>query len=168
MNKKNDGCAALSEQIFSAYRSRIYGYIHSKGVPFSDRDDIFSEIISKALVYEARYDSEKCSLSTWIYMICRSVVVNYFKKQRPEQPLDEALPSDFKLEYGIEYEAQLQELAQSLSRLPERERKIIVLRFYRDMEYGGIAKAMNLTETNVRKICARAIGKLKESMTGGD
>ena len=137
-------------------------------MPASDRDDIFSEIILKALAYEACYDSEKCSVSTWVYMICRSVVVNYFKRQRPEQPLNEALPSGFDLEDSMEYEAQLSELARQLERLPERERKIIVLRFYGDMKYSEAARVMTLTEANVRKICARAIGKLKERMTGGD
>jgi len=163
-NQKNDGNTALSEQIFKEYKSRIYGYIISKGIPFSDRDDVFNEIMLKAVSYEARYDGNKSSLSTWVYMICRSVVANYFKAKRTTFPLNEAIPSDFKVEDGLELEEQLDKLAKQLNRLPERERKIIVLRFYKDMEYGEIAGTMGISEANARKIYSRALNKLRTWM----
>lgn len=158
--------ARLSEQIFLDYKPKIYGYINSKGVPFSDRDDLFGEIILKGTAYADAYDSGKCALSTWVYMLCRSVVCNYFKKRRPQLSLPEETPSDFDLAQGVELAEELGELARQLALLPDRERSILVLRFYREMSYAEIAGFMQLTEVNVRKIYSRALKKLRERMTG--
>jgi len=153
----------LSTQIFLQYRSRIYSYINSKCVSPSDRDDVFGEIILKISAYAERYDSDRASLSTWVYMICRSVVTNYFNKRRPECGLDENLESGFDLEYSVEIKDELRALAARLDTLPDRDRKVIVLRLYKDMEYSEIAGAMRLSEGNVRVIYSRALKKLRET-----
>ena len=158
----------LTERIFLEYKPRIYGFIAQKGVPPRDRDDVFSEIMLKAVSQEKRYDSGKSSPSTWIFIISRSVVINYFNKQKPETVLDGDLPDDIDLERGLEYEEDLSELAEQLSRLHERERRVIILRIYKDMEYSKIASIMNTSEGNVRVIYSRAIKRLRERMTAAD
>lgn len=146
------------------YKPRIYGYIIGKGVPLTDRDDVFSEILLKVAAQGNRYDSSKSSLSTWVYIICRSVVIDYYRKRKAEHPLTESMASAFDLENRIEYEAELSELAEQLRTLADRERKIIILRMYKDMKFSEVARLMELSETNVRVIYSRAIKKLREWM----
>ena len=159
--KKNR--ADMSEQVFLEYKSKIDRYITEKGVMLSDRDDIFSEILLKATHQAALDNSAKISVCTWIYTITRSIVINYFKKRKEKYPLTESQPSDFDLEGRVELETELSELARHLARLPEREKRVIVLRLYGDMEYREIAKAMNVSEVNARKIYSRALKKLRMS-----
>ncbi len=154
----------LTEQIFIEYKPRIYGYLHNKNIPFSDVDDVFADIMLKATTYIGSYDSCKASLSTWVYTVCRSVVINYWRKKKPEIPLTEELSSGFDLERTIEVGEELRELARHLTRLPDRERKIIILRFYKDMGYCEISQAMGLSEGNVRVLYSRACKRLREWM----
>jgi RNA polymerase sigma-70 factor (ECF subfamily) len=153
-----------AERAALEYRERIFGYLRSKNVPEADRDDVYGEILLKAARQAKRYDSAKASASTWIYIITRSAVADYFRKQKPEHPLDEDIPGDFDMESRIEYEAELHDLASCLERLPERERQIVILRYYRGMEYAGIAIRLGLSEANARKICSRALDKLRKLM----
>jgi len=162
MAKNNAG---LSEQIFIDYKPKLFGYIISKGVPISDRDDVFSEILLKAASQEHRYDSAKSSFSTWVYIITRSAVADYYRKRKEEHPLTESLPANDDVGSQIEYEEELKDLAKQLSLLPERERQVVILRLYKDMEYSEIARTMNLSEGNARVIYSRAVQKLKERMT---
>jgi RNA polymerase sigma-70 factor (ECF subfamily) len=118
----------------------------------------------KALANEQRYDSQKSSVSTWIYTITRSVVADYYRKYKVPYFLDDTLPDNIDLERDVEYEEELSELAEQLRLLSERERKIIVLRIYNDMEYAQIAKIMSISEVNTRAIYSRAIKKLREKM----
>ncbi len=154
----------LAEQIFLEYKPRIYGYLHNKNIAFSDVDDVFADIMLKATTYIESYDSCKASLSTWVYTICRSVVINYWKRSKPELPLTEEQSSGFDLERTVEIGEELRELAHHLSRLPDRERKVIVLRLYQEMGYCEIAQAMGLSEGNVRVLFSRACKKLREWM----
>lgn len=159
-----DNSAELSERVFMEYKSKIYGYIIGKGVPLTDRDDVFSEILLKATAQKRRYDSSKSSLSTWVYIICRSVVTDYYRKRKAEHPITESTASDFDLEQRIEYESELSELAEQLRNLADRERKIIILRLYKNMKFSQVARFMDLPETNVRAIYSRAVKKLRKRM----
>ena len=159
-----EGYKQIQIEVFTEYRTRIFGYISKKSVPESDRDDVFGEILLKAAQQSQRYDSAKASVSTWIYIITRSVVADYFKKRKELYPLREDIIADMDTEDDIEYEEELRNLAWALKRLPERERQVVVSRFYNDMEYAQIAVSMHLTEVNVRKICSRALQKLRDNM----
>ena len=166
-NKTDVDNTSVSEQIYIKYKQKIYGYMSSKGVQVSDRDDVFSEILLKAVKQEHRYDSNKSSVSTWVYVITRSAVYDYFRKFTDTDELSATLVGDTGIDTSIEYEEQLEELSKQLARLPERERQVIILRLYKDMDYNEIAKATNLTVVNARVLYSRAIKKLKARMIKG-
>ncbi len=154
-----------AEQVFHEYRGRVFGYLAGKNVPLSDREDVFGEILLKAARQEQRYDSAKASVSTWVYMITRSVVTDYFRKRKQEYPLSEILASAENIEEGIVYEEELSELAKQLANLPEKERRVVILRLHQDMSYAGIARVLGISETNASTIYSRAVGKLRKKMT---
>ncbi len=155
----------LVEHVFWEYRGRIFGYIAGKNVPASDRDDVFSEVLLKVTRQAERYDSTKASVSTWVYVITRSIVADYFRKRKEEYPLSELLHSPENLTDCIEYKDELRELARQLSKLPEKERRIIILRLYKGMSYVEIAQSLGISETNASTIYSRAIGRLRKRMT---
>ena len=56
-------------------------------------------------------------------------------------------------------------LRPSLNRLPERERRIILLRFFHNMSQTEIAEEMGMSQMHVSRLLARALEQLRESMT---
>ncbi len=151
-------------QVFLEYRERIFGYIAGKNVPVSDREDVFSDILLKATQQAGRYDSAKASVSTWVYIITRSVVADYFRKRKLEYPLNELLSASEDIEDGIRYEDELRELARQLNNLPEKERRVVILRAYKDMSYAEISKALGISETNASTLYSRAVARLRKQM----
>ena len=53
-----------------------------------------------------------------------------------------------------------------LQRLPERERSVVLLTFYQEESSDGVAETLGLTSANARVIRHRALGRLRECMTG--
>jgi RNA polymerase sigma-70 factor (ECF subfamily) len=154
----------VAEQAATVFRERIFGYIRGKNVPESDWDDVYGDILLKAAQQARRYDSAKASPSTWVYLISRSAVADYFRRRKIELPLTVEIADDFDIESRVDYEAELRELARQLTRLREQERQALALRFYKGLNYREIAARMGLTEANARKHCSRAISKLKTLM----
>jgi RNA polymerase sigma-70 factor (ECF subfamily) len=154
----------LTERVFLEYKPKIYMYITRKGVPYSDREDVFSEVLLKLLHQAERYDSAKASAPTWVYVITRSVVADYFKKRKKAHSLTELHLSDFGFEGRVELEMELSRLARQIARLPEKEKRVVLLRSYNGMEYREIAKAMNISEVNARQIYSRSLKKLRDWM----
>ena len=155
-------CPSPSEQVFTQYKQKIYGYLSRRGIPYGDRDDVFGEVLLKAVQQSNRYDSEKASVSTWVYIITRSVVVDYFRRKKTELHIYAPQESLENIADEPDYESTLTDLSEQLAALPERERKIVISRFYYEMSYAEIARSMYLSEANVRQICSRSVKKLSK------
>ena len=162
MEKNSPG---LLEEIFLDYKTKMFRYMAQRGVPSFDRDDVFSEVILKTAYKAETFDSAKAALSTWVYIVTRSAIADYFRKRKKDHMPLESLPTIFMYEcIDIDLEVELSELEGQLARLPERDRRVIAMRLYDDMEYGEIAMAMNLSVANVKKIYQRALKKLRKMM----
>jgi len=57
-----------------------------------------------------------------------------------------------------------QGLAEGIRSLPERERRLLYLRFYRDLTQTEIAEEMGMSQMHVSRLLARALDQLRESV----
>jgi RNA polymerase sigma factor for flagellar operon FliA len=62
---------------------------------------------------------------------------------------------------GITREEQIESLAQALARLPERERTVLVLYFYEDLNLRQIAELLHLTESRISQIRSAALNRIR-------
>jgi RNA polymerase sigma-B factor len=53
-----------------------------------------------------------------------------------------------------------------LKRLPERERKIIELRFFRNLSQTAVARRLGISQMHVSRLQHRALGRLRELARG--
>ena len=78
---------------------------------------------------------------------------------------------DFVGEFSIEAqiiqretdEHQLKKLSQVLNKLTKREREVIYLKFYQEMDYEQIAALMSINYQSVRNLIHTAISQLKKA-----
>lgn len=117
--------------------------------------NVVSEVFEKVLNALPSYDEKKASLSTWIYAITRNTVTDFYRKnsclELCELPETAAEPE----------ENELEALAEQLESLPQRERDILLLRFYYGLTPREIAGRMNISYANVRYLQSTALKKLK-------
>ena len=171
MNKTIAAPAVQTEEVYRAFKGRVYGYIKNRINNPEDAEDLMSCVFLKIHEKMDSYDRGRASLSTWIYAIARNTVNDYFRrmyKSEKSEPYDDALGDcagdDLPVLDKLILDERLEWLAGALERLPERERDIIVLRFYYDRPSREVAGMMNLSHENVRYLQHVAIGKLKKMM----
>lgn len=58
-------------------------------------------------------------------------------------------------------------LRPAIERLPEREREILTLRFFRSMSQTEIAKRVGISQMHVSRLLSRTLAELREEMTAG-
>ena len=56
-------------------------------------------------------------------------------------------------------------LRQAIDELPERERKVILLRFYKNLTQDRVSKVLGVSQVQVSRIERRAVAKLREVLT---
>ena len=158
----------VMEQIYLAYKEKVFRYVRGKVANAADAEDVTSEVFLKVQTSLHSYDEGKATLSTWIYTITHNAVCNYYRTQskRPLS-LDEnglCVDADEGVMAEIENEILKEQLAVALEALTEREQDIIVLYYYHEMPLGDIAIKMGITYTNAKFLKHQAINKLKRKM----
>jgi len=156
------------DRIYLDYKDRVYGYIIAKVANSHDAEDLLSCVFIKIYQKLDCYDSTKASLSTWIYTITHNEVCNFFRakaKQRLVVDIEDITELSDGAEPFIEIllkEEELEALAKALERLPERERDIIILRYYHGYTPAEVAELMKISYSNAKFLQHRAIGILKK------
>lgn len=56
-------------------------------------------------------------------------------------------------------------LRQAIDALPERERMVILLRFYKNLTQDRVSKVLGVSQVQVSRIERRAVSRLREALT---
>ncbi len=151
------------EELYNAYREKVERYICSHVGNEHDRADIVQQVFLNAISALESYDPEKASISTWLYAITRNAVIDYYRNlEKAPLSADDNELQLFSSEERPLSEETLDALADALEQLPERERKIIVLRFYGGYSAKETAEKIGLSYANVRFLQYAALKKLRK------
>ncbi|MEG1877271.1 MAG: sigma-70 family RNA polymerase sigma factor [Lachnospiraceae bacterium] len=154
-----------AEQLYENYRVKVERYVNSHVYNKEDVNDIVSEVFVKVLSKMDTYDEKKAAIGTWIYTITKNTVCDYYRKHGKTIPCDnleyiggETVAAD----ENLLREEELAGLAKALEKLSQRERDLLILRFYHEISPIEIAEKMNLSYSNVRYIQSTALRKLRK------
>ncbi len=142
--------------LYNRYAPKLYGYLQSRVKNRPQADDLFQQAFLKLHKSRSTYKPE-FRFGPWAFAICRSVIVDSIRGEKIETTSAdfESLP----IESG--HEVQFPNLDEKLSALSRRERQAVEERYLKDLPFSEIAKQLNTTDLNSRKIVSRALKKLR-------
>ena len=152
------------ETIYTEYRGKVLGYIRARIRNYADAEDLCSSVFEKVQRKLPEYNAEKASVSTWVFTITRNTVIDFFRRSRPAEELDENMAEEGELEDGLLQNETLSELAAALKKLPRQLADLIVLRYYDGKPLTEIATLMGLSYGAVKLRHQNALMLLKEYM----
>ena len=152
------------ETIYTQFYSKVMGYIHARIRNRADAEDLCADVFEKVQRKLPDFDPSKASVSTWIFTITRNTVIDYFRRTRPSEELDENISDDTELDEGILNSESLSELAGALRALPEELRDLIVLRYYDGKPLTEIAEIMGLSYGAVKLRHQSALSRLRKAL----
>ncbi|MCD7970669.1 MAG: sigma-70 family RNA polymerase sigma factor [Alistipes sp.] len=169
-----DGDPAAFEQLFNRYRDSICQlYTQRTGGNRDDADDLLQEVFIKVYLKLHRYNPDY-TFGQWIYTIARNTFIDYVRKRREDLSLDNfpdghptVSPSSSTPtpEESIISSQQKAQLEQHLERMTPRYRKLIELRYFRDLSYEEIATELAVPMGTVKTQIHRAREQLCRFIT---
>lgn len=169
-----EGDAAAFEQLFNRYRDSILQlYGQRTGGNRDDADDLLQETFIKAYLNLHRYD-DSYTFGQWIYTIARNTFIDFVRKRREDLSLDtfadgypsvspsSPMPTPEESFISSQQKAQLEH---HLERMTPRYRKLIELRFFRDLSYEEIATELAIPMGMVKTQIHRAREQLCRFIT---
>jgi RNA polymerase sigma-70 factor (ECF subfamily) len=153
-------------RLYDEYFSKVYNYARYRCGDAEAADDLTAQTFERALSRLEDYDPQRGPFGAWLFAIARNLVNNHLRTlQRSnclsldiceERPAPAASPE----ERLIQVESETELLA-ALSRLSERERDLLSLKFAAGLTNRRIAEVMALSEANVGVILYRALQHLR-------
>ena len=159
MNKQDCGF------IYTQYCDKVFGFVRSKIYNQTEAEDVVQTVFLKVYSNLDKYDETKASLSTWIYIITRNTVYDYLKDKRDHPVLElfeNTVDSEEKTDDSLLNQEALEELACALQKLPQNQRDIIILRYYKNLDRRKVAEMLGMTYGQVRYLHDKAMKRLGE------
>ena len=163
---------SFNERIFSdfyeEYYEKVYNYVYFKTGERMNAEDLTCSIIEKVLNNIHRYDGAVSSMNTWVITIARNHLIDYFRsKSRTEYHFQEGEELEIGDRLTAKPEETVIEAEQSemiralLARLTEKEREILVLKFWGGLKNTEIAAQLGMNGSNINVTVFRSLKKLK-------
>ena len=159
MNKQDCGF------IYTQYRDKVFGFVRSKIYNQTEVEDIVQTVFLKVYGNLDKYDETKASLSTWIYTITRNTVCDYLKEKRDHpviELIENTVYSAEEPDDSLLNQEALEELACALEKLPQNQRDIIILIYYKNLDRRKVAEMFGMTYGQLRYLHDKAMKRLGE------
>lgn len=147
---------------------RYSGTIYSKVLRLVKQPDMAKDITQQAFIraYSNLDTWRGGALGGWINAIAMHLALNHLSKmqrQRTDSIEDKPLP-DMSDDYSEERENMLSAMDRAIERLPEIDRQIIMLHYYKSKKTSEIATILNLSNSNVLVKLHRIREQLKKEI----
>lgn len=155
------------EMIWSEYASDLLGYLAGLHCSRIDAEDTLQEVFitiarKRASVAGARL------LKPYLFQLARNVALNRLKRSERLRDRIECM-SDWLVpaEPAPPDEHRIQELVAGLAELPEKQRSVLVLKFYRDKTLREIGALLGISQNTAASCFRYGIEKLRRVMMDG-
>ena len=149
-------------QIYEEFQPKVRAYVRGKIHDPHDTKDLVSAVFMKVVQKLDSFDPAKASVSTWVYTITRNTVTDYFRTWRSMVAFEDYMVDETELTDDA-----LDCLADALMSLKEKERDLIVLRYYSGHTLKTVAEMMGMSYINAKVIHKKALTSLQAFYAAG-
>lgn len=152
------------------YGERLYVHAYCILKDANEARDVVQEVFIKAL-REPRFFDLEFKMQAWLYRVTRNLCFNLVRDRRRRDGILAAVPrselSDSDPIEAVFGGERQEEVIEAIGQLTEDHRTILLLRYYEDMSYAEIARALSIKLGTVMSRLSRARDRLL-SVLGDD
>ncbi|MUK86823.1 sigma-70 family RNA polymerase sigma factor [Ornithinibacillus sp. L9] len=159
------------QELHSRYVDHIFYYIFIQTNSYHDSEELLQDVFFKTARQLHQFEG-KSSFKTWIFKIARNVVIDYYRKNNKRQypiTMDQNFMEciagkDESAEKTVLRNLHIDEVMQTLDKLPKHYQTVLHLRFIEDFSIKETAEIMGKTILSVKALQNRARKALSEQI----
>ena len=152
-------------ELYDYYLPRIYGFIYRRVRERSVAEDITATTFQRGLEALRRGTFRNDAFGGWLYRVAANAVVDHVRAgTRIVRMDDSAPPSDEPSLEAFTSSMERDELRSAMHRLPEGHRRVLLLKFYDDLDTDEICAVLGCSRRTFAVKLHRAIAALRGAM----
>ncbi|MBP2699586.1 RNA polymerase sigma factor SigZ [Photobacterium lucens] len=134
------------EQIWSAYQSKLKGYLHNNIANPDDVDDLLQDILIKTH-HKLPTLNDDSKIKSWLFQIARNTIIDFYRHQQVEKKHQDSQENS--LWYEVQEDSILQQLSECMTpfinALPEAEAQLLTA-----IEINGMSQKDYAEQTGIK------------------
>lgn len=158
------------DHLVMRYQERVYWTIRRLVSDHDDANDITQNVFIKA--YEALPSFKGDSaIFTWLYRIAVNLALNELRRRKirktfslDAEPFEPAVSADESPAEKLLANERRDAIRRAVERLPEKQKKVFVLRYYEELPYEEISKMLRTSVGGLKANYFHAVQKIGEAL----
>lgn len=151
--------------LFERYNKRIFNFLARMTMDRELAEDLTQNVFLRIIKYRSSY-REGARFQSWIYQVARNIFSDHYQSHKNKfsdfvdvEKISDYMPESEENEMWNEREKLLH---QSMAKLGDEQRELLILTRFQQMKYEEVALIMDTTVANIKVKVHRAIAKLRE------
>lgn len=165
------GDAASFEVLYRRHRGTVYAFLMRSLGRRDQADDCFQDVWSRVITARAGYRVE-ARFTTWLLQIAHNLLIDRYRRQRPDVPLDALPESSARLadpaagpEIELSEFERHKQLRDAIAALPAEQRHAVLLRLDQELSLEEIGQVTGVGRETVKSRLRYAMDKLRELLS---
>ena len=163
----------MSKQMieYEKYIAPIFRFIYFKVKNYQEAEDLTQTVFLKAWKNIDKYKEKGYQFSSWLYVIARNTITDYWKKNKTlniEEEILNSIPDNENVLEKIENAEDFNKIIKFIDKLTDDQQDLIILKFIEGLSNQEISKIINKKEDAIRQLQSRAIKSLKDILEKHD
>ena len=172
------------DEIYRQFNSQVFNHVKRVVRNFHDSEDITTDVFIKIQRLNekesTKFNPEKSSLSTWIYTITNSVILDFFRTNHQDryqavsdfidnegnEVFNFVAPKNEQADSKVLTDELHKKIVKAFHNLSLKYRRIATLYFIREYKYEEIAEMVNVPIGTVKAMISRSREKLQAELNG--
>jgi RNA polymerase sigma-70 factor, ECF subfamily len=144
-----DGDEDAVATLYDTYARPLYGYgLRRLGDPLL-AEELVQAVMTRLWQKAARYDSDRGSVRTWVFMIARTTAIDLHRRHSRAAPAT-SVPDEADMADDLDQLLRAEAVRAALDRLTSEHREVLDLAYYRGLTQAEIARRLGLPVGTVK------------------
>jgi RNA polymerase sigma-70 factor (ECF subfamily) len=155
-------------ELYDLFVDSMYRYMYYRVGNRAEAEDLSEQVFLQAWAAIDRFRWQGKPFVAWLYTLAHNLVVDWRRRNRPTQSLDDArhpihLPSS-SAERSLDQALDADLLAPAIGRLTPEQQQVITLKFVAGLDTAQVAAVMDKREGTIRALQLRALQSLRRDL----
>ena len=163
---RDEQMLAFVVQKYSKLLWKIAASILINAASIQDVEECIADVFIYLWQYPEKYDPDKAKLSSWLSVIARTKAIDRYRQniRKRELPMEEIVAESLAHAEIVVFDAEKERLLSCIDELDEKEKELIIRRYYYEQKPAEIAVVLGIPKKQVENRLYYAKQKLKKMM----